>query len=750
MRTPSPTFQTSRSVAAAALLELSQTPPQTAAISRRATGTSRHFEQHSTASPSPVFESIQRVTGGHEDATTGAYHAYHDGNFADDDTASELSSRVAHIKYRLRAIPVEPAGATSISGAAIERANPESSRNLKSHINVFSSSMSESVGVGKIFNSDDEDRNIPTRTGLHDTSDGYISAPQVPRAVSRVEDQLPTVQSVVSLTEAPGTICAPGLAVIRRPNTAPLNRSPYTAVEDVRGMRSTVVAGPGFAPLVGGARNLGGQVPPMAQSMLTIGPDELGSYLRHASSFGQQGYGGSLTHAPTPLRLPSQPPQQTGPRPLPFNGAITGQRRVSQLPLRTQHMLPPASIDARVPQQGHRHVPKAGEPHAPPSSNGTLVPGRALSEGAEGRRKVQILRAPPRASLKRVKVHPKSGAAKAPRDGFGPKQIDVRDFTYRTIKAINMPARSDLTPGQDPPEPTPDSQPYGEDMDYRASMLIWWCDDLELSYSETMRRYRLKFPGDRPITEDTIRKRHILYVEKLARRHGLKPQDELEEPGGWVRRRGKQAGHKYNTINGVRVYSTAAGPDVAGTIKRRRVNGEPTQHRGMLKACICVWKDTSGVSFEQIKQRLEHEYNWNIGVNTVQKMYYAERARVYNTYETDAMPDQQTSINTADEDLEQLRVHFQQRKTYLLTTFGQQVPAQDVAYMQQLEQLIDNMEQAQLQRAQQMGSGSIQMKQETAEEEPDAKEIERVEEVDVMMQDVVGADPGIASDHGVD
>lgn len=682
MRTPSPTFQTSRSVAAAALLELSQTPPQTAAISRRATGTPRHFEQHSTASPSPVSESIQRVTGGHEDAITGAYHAYHDGNFADDDTASELSSRVAHVEHRLHTIPVEPAGATSISGAAIERANPESSRNLKSHIHVFSSPMSESVGVGKISNSDDEDRNMPARTGLHDTSDDYISASQVPHAVSRVEDQLSLVLSVVSSTEAPETVSAPELAVTRRPNTSPLNRSPYTAAEDARGMRSTAVAGTCFAPLVGGPANLGAQVSPMAQSMLTIGPDELDSHLRYATSFGQQEYEGSLTHASTPLHLPSQPHQQTGPRPLPFNGPMTGQRRVSQSPLQTQYMLPPASIDARVPQQAREHVPRAGEPHAPPSSNGTLVPGRALSEGAEGRRKVQIPRAPPRAPPKRVKVPPKSGAAKAPRDGFGPKQIDMRDFTYRTIKAINMPARSDLTPGQDPPEPTPDRQPYGEDMDYRASMLIWWCDDLELSYSETMRRYRLKFPDERTITEDTIRKRHILYVEKLARRHGLKPQEELEEPGGWVGRRGKQAGHKYNTINGVLVYSAAAGPDVARTIKRRRVNGEPTQHRGVLKACICVWKDTSDVSFEQIKQRLEHEYNWNVGVNTVQKMYYAERARVYDTHnETDAMPDQQASINTADEDLEQLQAHFQQRKTYLLTTFGQQIPAQDVAYM---------------------------------------------------------------------
>nr|GFD50240.1 hypothetical protein [Tanacetum cinerariifolium] len=116
----------------------------------------------------------------------------------------------------------------------------------------------------------------------------------------------------------------------------------------------------------------------------------------------------------------------------------------------------------------------------------------------------------------------------------------------------------------------------------------------------------------------------------------------------------------------------AAGHDVAGTVRRRRVRIEPTQHKGFLKACICVWKDTANVSFEQIRQRLKEEYSWNIGTNTVQKLYYSERARVYDTHNESGTVEQQGPIKTADEDLEQLRVHFRQRQTYLLTTFGHQ------------------------------------------------------------------------------
>lgn len=261
-----------------------------------------------------------------------------------------------------------------------------------------------------------------------------------------------------------------------------------------------------------------------------------------------------------------------------------------------------------------------------------------------------------------------------------------------------MPARTDLTSGE-PPEPKPNSRPYDEDIDYRASFLIWLCDDLELAYSETLRRYKIQFPDERTLTEDTVRKRHILYLEKLAKKYGLKPEAEIGEPGGRVAIRGKQLGHKYNTINGVHVYSVAAGHDVAGTVRRQRAGNEPTKHRGFLKACICVWYDTAQASFEEIKLRLQNEYEWNIGVNTVKKHYYAQRARVYDTFNETGAVDREWCIRNADEDLDQLRLHYQQRQAYLLKTYGQQVPAEDVAYMQQLERLIRGKEQDQLQRA---------------------------------------------------
>ena len=273
------------------------------------------------------------------------------------------------------------------------------------------------------------------------------------------------------------------------------------------------------------------------------------------------------------------------------------------------------------------------------------------------------------------------------------------------------------------------------------------CDDLELAYSETVRRYKTQFPDERTITEDTVRKRHILYLEKLARKYGLKPDEEIEEPGGRVAIRGKQVGHQYNTINSVHVYSAAAGHDVAGKPRRRRAGNEPTEHRGFLKACICIWHDTAKASFEEIKLRLGNEYGWNIGANTVQKIFYAERARVYDTFNVTGAVDHETFTRSADEDLNQLKLHYQQRQAYLLRTYVQDMPVADTAYMDQLEQLIANKEQEKLQRAQQMGSGPIRMIEEAAEESHEAGEAEEVEDhEDVMMQD---ADPGPAGDQDI-
>lgn len=159
-------------------------------------------------------------------------------------------------------------------------------------------------------------------------------------------------------------------------------------------------------------------------------------------------------------------------------------------------------------------------------------------------------------------------------------------------------------------------------------MLIYWLDEKEITYTECARRYRQHFAGETS-TDDTIRKRHQSALVKLAKRYGLRPADELEDPGKVILRRGQQAGRKYKTIGGSVVYGASAGAELAGTVRQCK-HLEPTAERGFLQACICVWKDTSNVSYEDIRERLARDYSYYIGTNTVQKLYYSERKRVYD------------------------------------------------------------------------------------------------------------------------
>lgn len=684
MHTPSPTSASSHSDAAAALVQLSQTPAQLATNRHRDTSTPSSLEQQSTDVASYILETLPQ---GNQNTITAA---------------------------------------------------PKPSKN---NIHVFSSPVSDSAGIIKVSNSDDEDM---IEHGCDSHHDDSSDAP--PRAVPRNEIQMSGTPPAASSARVPAPTFAPELTVAKRPNATPSHRSPYTQVEYPRGMN---VVAPALARSSVVSGQWGTQVPKTAYPILTIAPDELDSYMRRTAALNQQGYGAPLRYASTPLHLQDQPLQQVRPQRLPFLEPVLGSRHVFHPPPHSQPMLPQAKVDATAVQEEDQHASSVHEPPAPSNSFGVLVPGQASSVGAEGNKKVQIPRAPPRASAtKRVRAPSKKQEASASRDGFGPKQIDIRDFKYHTIKSINMPARADLTPGEKLPEPEPYSHPYDQDIDYRSSYLIWLCDDLELPYSETVRRYRIQFPDEGTITEDTVRKRHILFLEKLARKYGLKAEEDIEVPGGRVAIRGKQLGHKYNTINGVHVYSAAAGHDVAGTVRRRRAGNEPTEHRGFLKACICVWYDTAKASFEEIKVRLERDYGWNIGANTVKKHYYAERARVYDTFRETGVIDEESHIKSADEDLDQLRLHFQYRQAYLMRKFGENVPAEDVAYMQQLEQIVASKEQDQLQRAQQMGSGPIRMIEEAADEiEEVADEIEEVaDEEDVMM---LGTDPGPSGDQDV-
>jgi hypothetical protein len=56
--------------------------------------------------------------------------------------------------------------------------------------------------------------------------------------------------------------------------------------------------------------------------------------------------------------------------------------------------------------------------------------------------------------------------------------------------------------------------------------------------------------------------------------------------------------------------------------------------RGHRLACIFIWEDSLGVDYTTIEKKLADDYGWTLGTRTIQKLYYQERKRVYDTHWT--------------------------------------------------------------------------------------------------------------------
>ncbi|KAF3004822.1 hypothetical protein E8E13_003925 [Curvularia kusanoi] len=248
---------------------------------------------------------------------------------------------------------------------------------------------------------------------------------------------------------------------------------------------------------------------------------------------------------------------------------------------------------------------------------------------------------------------PRATPAKRPRTGrkltYAQTTAEVAKLAYPSCKAINMPLPQN--------KPTPNSSPFGADIDHQTGMLLYWLDIVEMTYHEATRRYHTMFPREKP-SEDTIRKKHHVALAKLKRRYGPKPEDQLEQASRVVARRGQATGRRYDKIKGKAVYGPADNADAEGSVQHKKII-EPNADRGFLKACICVWKDTSKTTFDAIAQKLRNDYNWHLNASTVQKLYYSERQRVYGMFndsshsDEEAQDDEDDNGNSEMEDIEE-------------------------------------------------------------------------------------------------
>jgi hypothetical protein len=248
---------------------------------------------------------------------------------------------------------------------------------------------------------------------------------------------------------------------------------------------------------------------------------------------------------------------------------------------------------------------------------------------------------------------PTGPSKRAKRDRNAEASAEVMKLPYQSIVSINMPPRPGLpsTPKTVIPEPDPFNLPFGPTEDYHNSMIIHYLDELCVTYTRAAELYSMKFPND-AITDEAIRKRHIRCLLRLWKKYGLKSEKEIEAlrdivPAN-VRKRGikraKSLKHvqKDETFTGMTTpFNGSGGEDDAvqdealpdqtlATIVRLPAHLKRKHtSRDFEKACIVVWRDAEKLTWKQIRDKLEEERGWSLGLGTIEKYYYLAINRVH-------------------------------------------------------------------------------------------------------------------------
>ena len=247
---------------------------------------------------------------------------------------------------------------------------------------------------------------------------------------------------------------------------------------------------------------------------------------------------------------------------------------------------------------------------------------------------------------------------------------DELNLAYRSIKAINMPSRIGLVPGQIPPVPDPNSLPFGDTEEYDNCLIIHWCDELEVSYGTAAALYNKTFPNDQ-LTDEAVRKRHIRSLQRLSKKYGPKPVDQIGPIGQKVRRRGKvraprlrgiipQAhdsslsaqGHETKVTTTVTSTTTTPVPQ-SKVAEANSFSRKAQKSRDFEKACIVVWKDSLKMEFKAIRDKLETEHDWSLGLRTISKYYFQNVRRVYgDSFREDTVDEQDDEDEVGQEVVE--------------------------------------------------------------------------------------------------
>ncbi|KAH7085616.1 hypothetical protein BKA63DRAFT_400619 [Paraphoma chrysanthemicola] len=221
--------------------------------------------------------------------------------------------------------------------------------------------------------------------------------------------------------------------------------------------------------------------------------------------------------------------------------------------------------------------------------------------------------------------------------------LEVQKLPYQSIISLNMPPRIGLRPNAPIPAPVQGEFPFGPTEDHNNAYIIHLMDEQQLTYTKAAEVYSKAFPHD-VITDEAVRKRHIRCLLRLKKRYGVKDEGQISVDGVGrnVKRRGTPRAKKWSAISPVAEDDNAQQVEtmVSSAGAKRLVEPEAEAQqpqtkkrklpaRAFEKTCIVVWHDTLNMSFKQIRDKLENEMEWSLGLHTIEKYYYLAGEKVY-------------------------------------------------------------------------------------------------------------------------
>ena len=209
------------------------------------------------------------------------------------------------------------------------------------------------------------------------------------------------------------------------------------------------------------------------------------------------------------------------------------------------------------------------------------------------------------------KAHSSSKRIKTNNGRAVPKKPSPRDGTKKMAKKTHVPE--------------PRRNDFPTTTMYKSAMVWHWRITLNESFHKIAIRFNAKFPPEdgKGVSSEAVRRRY--HRMKKSGAGGESVAQDATDSGG-------ENDDDDDDDDDDESSETAAHPSPSNSLSAKQARPRATyklsNDRKEPKRKIVQWRDEDKMGFDQIRDKLESDFQWSLGQPTVQKYYYQTRARM--------------------------------------------------------------------------------------------------------------------------